>query len=545
MTVFPESRNSRTGRGDHRKHQLLLRGRRHRLACSLLKYRPSLVVVLAVGCIVCYLVRVRSAKQWVREESERPEDILVHYVWLENRVSAVPYDLKVLQYASIVSAVKRLHPVTIYLHTNAEFAGPYWNAVKNHIKVIPIKRILWANGRRLITIEQEADLFKLKAAKDYGGFLADFDIYFVGQRSQLVQWLKRYDCIFGKTFWKGQTFISSGGFACRPNTDFVREWLHEYEVNFRGYCGKNPIAAMYNACVFPMRLYGANATYRKTIHFADKGMYTYYGDEGAKFRHAHVNNWKRHFYVHNDDDCKCKPYASALRTNLAPKRLVVHAPSTTELTGPLIVHLSQSFAGTQLYLCRQSSETSTAVQRDNMQGLIMTSDMYYIRKPTSSRLEDALSPKTLHLSQKELQDKARLFPLQGDVEVGVMTITDALNLSFTAMRSNPTFLETRRGAPAYRACGKHLPVAYDVTQRIRARVQCRLSLPRPVLSDWMLSLPGRAQEETQYLDTFFVTGEIPSNADLGDFLFIAAATIGMAEASARKGEQPRGTKYIA
>ena len=268
------------------------------------KFKRSLFLALCLSTF--FILRSRGYFFQRLQQTERilTEKLFVHYVWIENRVSTTPFDLKILQYASVVSAIKQLSPVTIYLHTNAKFNGLYWDAVKNYITIIPIQRILTANGRKLIAIEQEADLFKLKAAAEYGGFLADFDIYFIGPRSQLMNWLKEYDCVFGKIFWKGRAFISSGGFACRPNTDFVKEWLNEYENNYRGYCGKNPIAAMYNACVYPMKLHLENTTYQKTIHFADEGMYTYYGEKGAKFRHEHVDNWKRHFYIHNDDDCK-------------------------------------------------------------------------------------------------------------------------------------------------------------------------------------------------------------------------------------------------
>ena len=98
---------------------------------------------------------------------------------------------------------------------------------------------------------------------------------------------------------------------------------------------------------------------------------------------------------------------------------------------------------------------------------------------------------------------------------------------------------------AYTACGKQISIDYDATTRISLRVRCKLALPRPSLSNWMLTLPKRAKEEIPFLATFFLTSEIATSCDLGDFLFIAAATLGTAEATARRGESKKRCDFEA
>lgn len=171
----------------------------------------------------------------VRVRNNHAKPLLLHYVWVQNRRSAFPRDLTSLQFLSIASALNKLRPVGIYLHTNTNFSGPLWASVKESVLISPIKPSPAIYGTKIMHIEQYADLLKLEIAYEFGGFIADFDVYFTGRRSEFTELSRHYECVFGMFYRKGRSFFALGNFACNSRSEFINKIRQEYRYSMKRY----------------------------------------------------------------------------------------------------------------------------------------------------------------------------------------------------------------------------------------------------------------------------------------------------------------------
>ncbi|XP_055327401.1 uncharacterized protein LOC129580765 [Paramacrobiotus metropolitanus] len=226
----------------------------------------------------------------------------LHYVWIENRVSKFPRDLTALQFLSIISALTQLSPVSIYLHSNTNFSGPLWDNVKTQVQTVDIRVPYFLNGKPILHVQHQADFIKLQVAYETGGFFADFDIYFTGNRGKFMQLLQQYECIFTPFKREGRTLLAIGNFACKPGSRFIQQVLLEYEVNFRGhtkcYSNTDPVPYLYNGCLFPYVIYLQNKAYHKAIRL-ERSLLRLFNKTRHFLHETGKVNWSGQLNVHS------------------------------------------------------------------------------------------------------------------------------------------------------------------------------------------------------------------------------------------------------
>lgn len=227
----------------------------------------------------------------------------LHYVWIQNREADQPFDLTVLQYLSILSAIKFLpSDFRIFVHTNGEFAGPLWTDVSDYISVVPASRIFKLNDRPIMHIEHEADMVKLDVAYNTGGFFVDFDVYFTGyQQENFLKLLDRYECIFTPFTSRSRKFLAIGNFGCKPKSLFIRRILDEYSTNYRGYkcyAPDDPIPFLYNGCLFPYLLYQKDKEFRKSVRI-EAELLNIREKRGDFLNNLGKVEWKDQFNMHS------------------------------------------------------------------------------------------------------------------------------------------------------------------------------------------------------------------------------------------------------
>ncbi len=142
------------------------------------------------------------------------------------------------EYVSIVSVDKFYKPDKIIIHcNNVTIDGPYWQHVTKTIAT-PIEM---QYTERISTIghmkqkpgfiTHEADFLKLTLALKEGGIFMDFDAVILNG-TKLRHMQEKSECVLGRDN-PDCTQLCAGFFSCVPNSTYIREWIHTYEVDYQ------------------------------------------------------------------------------------------------------------------------------------------------------------------------------------------------------------------------------------------------------------------------------------------------------------------------
>jgi hypothetical protein len=302
---------------------------------------PLLLIFIILFFLSLSLERQYPPKSFPDNSKSQSPSILLHFVWIENRQSDFAYDLTVLQYLSILSALRRAPSATIWFHTNGQFAGPFWKAIRQNISLVPIRRYTDVGGKPVKVIEEEADLLKLDVGIQYGGIFVDFDVFFTGSIQRILDKLKTHECIFRAIPFKQRILFQMGNFACNPNSSFLREIYRDYNENYRGSCYRL-LSSMYNGCLYAYLLYNQTEKFQNSI-YVDRGelLMHYLKNDGVVFRLGPRRlPWTSYINIHTGDEGSELCYMDVWKRNSSFGDMLREVITTT--SNPANMQISES-----------------------------------------------------------------------------------------------------------------------------------------------------------------------------------------------------------
>lgn len=171
---------------------------------------------------------------------------IVHYIRFYNQTSDAALDF--LQFISIISVERFLQPAHIYLYSNIEPHGYYYDLAKRFTYCLQfqhIDRVVQLNGKRLHYIEHEADYNKVLQVYKRGGIFLDFDAFIINVTSlRAVQ--SNHECVLACE--NGCSIVNAGFISCQQHSPFVALWLEGYTKHF------NPAGWTYNSGTYPTEI---------------------------------------------------------------------------------------------------------------------------------------------------------------------------------------------------------------------------------------------------------------------------------------------------
>ena len=200
-----------------------------RLSCNFLHISP--------GCVKHTLNAYRS----VQTSKHYYHPPLVHYVKLS---SGDKSHLNLREYLSMMSAYKFLKPKLIFIHSNTDVEGEYWNQaqkwVGTSVKVNKVKRVTQLSGKHVSWVQIAADYVKVSQLLEYGGLVLDFDVIIING-TRLKEEQNKSECVIAQ---EGE--IPNAGFvSCIKNSSFVHQWLDAYHNDYQ------PSSWLYNSAFVP------------------------------------------------------------------------------------------------------------------------------------------------------------------------------------------------------------------------------------------------------------------------------------------------------
>lgn len=167
----------------------------------------------------------------------------VHYAKF---VSTHKGTLKFLEYMSMLSVYKTLRPEIIYIHSNRQFEGKYWDLTQKWfnttVKVNYVLNITHFGRTRLRFIEHLADYTKLSEVLKHGGLAIDFDVIMInGHKLQRLQSIS--ECVLVQE----DKSMRISFFSCMKNAPFIKAMVKSYHTDYRRIW-------VYNAGTIPTKL---------------------------------------------------------------------------------------------------------------------------------------------------------------------------------------------------------------------------------------------------------------------------------------------------
>lgn len=160
------------------------------------------------------------------------EDIprIVHFI----KTDASPDSLQLIHYICIMSAIKKIKPVRVYLHTPVPPEGVWWEKLKHHVtlRIIPVP--VRVAGKPASLAAHQSDMVRLTVLKEMGGLYLDWDV--VSWRSFDDLFKSGYPTILGVER-KSPSFKESIGVAvmmARPDSMYIDALINATPQKFEG-----------------------------------------------------------------------------------------------------------------------------------------------------------------------------------------------------------------------------------------------------------------------------------------------------------------------
>ncbi|OQV14465.1 hypothetical protein BV898_11307 [Hypsibius exemplaris] len=160
---------------------------------------------------------------------EIPKPFYLHYVRFQPGNGDMT--MRFVDYLSVLSGVQYLKPDGILVHGDAEPQGTYWKDLlsRNLVRYV-FRNKTTAAGQRMGTpkhvafMEHAADISKLDVLLEYGGVVADFDVFFVrGERIKQILAKKRAITCYGDVDGNNIGLV-----AAHTDSKFLWAWRQSY-----------------------------------------------------------------------------------------------------------------------------------------------------------------------------------------------------------------------------------------------------------------------------------------------------------------------------
>lgn len=165
---------------------------------------------------------------------------LVHYAKFSYGAGTLSYR----DYMAMLSAYKFLKPKKIFIHSNVDFHGEYWDRTQKwagtSVVVNKVPRVSQLGGKHVHWVQHEADYIKLKQMLEHGGVTSDFDVLVVNG-TKLREQQRVSECVLSL---EGD-IVSNGFNSCIKNSSLIRRVLEEYHKNYK------PHLWLYNCALYP------------------------------------------------------------------------------------------------------------------------------------------------------------------------------------------------------------------------------------------------------------------------------------------------------
>ena len=147
---------------------------------------------------------------------------IVHYVWYN--FGDERFNMTLLQYLSVLSVSKFIHPDHIYFHADIPPDGLYWDLVRK----LPNFELLYRNKTLQNTkySSTASNMGRLEVLNEIGGIYLDTDILVLRSFDDL----RKYEMTLGLEAKGG---ICNGIIVARKGAPAIRRWMTSYEEDFR------------------------------------------------------------------------------------------------------------------------------------------------------------------------------------------------------------------------------------------------------------------------------------------------------------------------
>ena len=164
---------------------------------------------------------------------------IIHFVMI-HKVPETANPLTFMQMIAIMSAAAANEPLSLYLHTNAEPYGQWWEFLRPLVTVRFISEIPTSWGSKpIIQGAHLSDRVRMDILLEEGGIYLDFDV--ISLRPYRTLWTKQdgspsldgrgipVEMIMGKEKENG---LCNAVMISAPNSTFLNIWKEEYEAAF-------------------------------------------------------------------------------------------------------------------------------------------------------------------------------------------------------------------------------------------------------------------------------------------------------------------------
>ena len=236
---------------------------------------------------------VNSYRPIIRAMNYRHPSI-VHFAKFVKKASE-PASLKFLEYMSMLSVYKIMKPEEIWIHSNGQINGKYWNLTQKWsgtaVKIIHNEKVTHFGKTKVTFFEHMADYTKLLQVLNNGGIAMDFDVIMINH-TKLAEMQRLSECVL----------VQEGGairisfFSCIKGAPYLQAMIDSYHTDYRP-------SWVYNAGAVPTRLLTAKRSDCFNVYVETEICKPNYMDVHKTWMQHNKVNWRikpaAHYYKRN------------------------------------------------------------------------------------------------------------------------------------------------------------------------------------------------------------------------------------------------------
>ena len=152
-----------------------------------------------------------------------------------------------VQYLSVASASRMLHPEHIYLHYVHLPTGFYWDMLAGVVEIRRLEEIDSVFGQPVIHYAHKADVARLRALMEFGGIYLDLDVISLSSFDHLLN----QDFVMGQEGEDGRIGLCNAVILASKESKFLKIWYESYATfnsslwNYHSVLLPNKIAAQH------------------------------------------------------------------------------------------------------------------------------------------------------------------------------------------------------------------------------------------------------------------------------------------------------------
>jgi hypothetical protein len=141
----------------------------------------------------------------------------IHFI----QISAQRRELPITAYIAMKSAKLRNPEFDVFLHSNSQPIGRYWDLVKDYVNFETIVPPVSIHGTHIRRIEHKVDILRLLILDEHGGIYLDLDTVCLKSLAGFCQSV----VVMGREDENG---LCNAFIAAPPNSEFIKIWLDGY-----------------------------------------------------------------------------------------------------------------------------------------------------------------------------------------------------------------------------------------------------------------------------------------------------------------------------